>query len=156
MKKYQAIINTSAYEKIKCSNKNLEAGSINDYMQALNGWNTILNTLDEVRWQLEMFNGTGPGRDCWNDNGNGFTKKYKDWRDKPENTITYLDKLCMFEKTSRIEAYGFKQGYIPINSVLEELENKGIVRVPFKWCYDSRQYIKNLDNCYMEIKVVAE
>lgn len=155
MKKYQATINTTAYKKRRCSEKNWEPGTMNDYMEALNGWTTILNNLDEVRWQIEMFDGTGP-RNCWDNEVNDYTKEYKDWRDKPENTITYLDKLCGFERTSRIEAYGFKQGYFSIDNVLEDLENNEVVQIPFAWCYDIRQYLKNMDNCYMEIKVIAE
>ena len=39
---------------------------------------------------------------------------------------------------------------------MEELKKNGVVRVPFKWLYDIRQYDKNMNGCYMEIKKVEE
>lgn len=124
---------------------------MNNYMEALNGWNTTAKNLNEVRWQLEMFSGACPSSNYWDYELNNYTKEYTCWKNKPENKITYLDKLCGFERKSPIEAYGFKQGYFSIDDVIELLKRKNSVKVYFSWCYDVRQYIENMDNCYMEI-----
>ena len=50
---------------------------------------------------------------------------------------------------------GFMQGYFDIDSVLEKLRAEGMVKVPFKWLYDSRQYDKHMDGCYMEITKIT-
>ena len=50
---------------------------------------------------------------------------------------------------------GFMQGYFSVGTVLEKLKTEGTVKVPFKWLYDSRQYDKHMDGCYMEITKIT-
>ena len=54
MARYQAIINTDDYKLMPCSKKNWEAGTINDFILAINGWKSTERSLQEVRWRIEM------------------------------------------------------------------------------------------------------
>ena len=62
---YKISINTEAYKPSRCSEKNWEHGTVNDFMAALNGWHSRVKNLKEVRWQIEMFHGRGPSSDVW-------------------------------------------------------------------------------------------
>lgn len=53
MSRYQAVINTDGYKLMPCSKKNWEAGTINDFMLAINGWKSTERSLQEVRWRIE-------------------------------------------------------------------------------------------------------
>lgn len=59
-------------------------------------------------------------------------------------------KLCGFERKQYLSGYGFMQGYFRVGEAMEKLKKDGAVRVPFKWLYDSRQYDKAMNGCYME------
>jgi hypothetical protein len=149
---YKVSINTESYKPMRCSDKNWEAGTINDYMEALNGWSARLKNLKEVRWQIEMFHGRSHREEeVWDYESNSYKPEYIAWRNKKNNTITYMDKLCGFKRTSPIKVYGFAQGYFDIDKVIERLRKEGVVRIPFSWFYDVRQYNKNMDGCYIEI-----
>lgn len=147
---YKATINTNSYKNMRCSKKTWEKGTVNNFMAALNGWSSIEKDMQEVRWRIETFaqNATS---DCWNKEKGDYSNKFKQWKDKPENKLTYLDVLCEIERTTNIQVYGFAQGYFSIDNVIKELEETGKVKILFKWCYDSRQYLKNYNGCYMEI-----
>lgn len=54
MARYQAVINTDGYKLMPCSKKNWEAGTVNDFMLAINGWKSTERSLQEVRWRIEM------------------------------------------------------------------------------------------------------
>lgn len=47
------------------------------------------------------------------------------------------------------------QGYFDIDKVLEQLKKEGFAKVLFSWLYDTRQYDKCMDGCYMEITKVS-
>ena len=57
MAKYKMVINTDEYTCERCSKKNWEPGTRNDYMLAINGITRTLYSLKEVLWQLELFGG---------------------------------------------------------------------------------------------------
>jgi hypothetical protein len=147
---FKVRISTDAYKPRRCSKKNWEPGTMNDFMEALNQWNNIEPDKQCLRWRIAMF-----AHNCmennWDTEKNWYTDKYKEWENNPKNKITYFDKLCEFERTSNIEVYGFAQGYFNVDKVIKELNEKGKVRIPFSWAYDSRQYLKNMDGCFMEI-----
>nr|WP_024835446.1 hypothetical protein [Clostridium sp. 12(A)] len=158
MAKYKMIINTDRYVCRRCSKKNWEPGTRNDYMLAINGVTRMLNSMKEVMWQLELFH------------GNSFlSSEYDEEKNKEENyhlsdkyiaflkknEITYHDRLCKFDRTQYLSGYGWMQGYFCIGNVLSELKNNGSVKVPFEWLYDMRQYDKNMNGCYMEIVKVS-
>jgi hypothetical protein len=147
---YKVTINTESYKKMRCSKNTWEKGTINNFMDAINGWNTIENDLQEVTWRIQTFAHNFLS-DNWDDKKEDYTEKLIKWRSKTENKLTYLDVLCDFERTTDIEVYGFAQGYFDIEKVLKELEENGTTKIPFKWCYDLRQYLKNYDGCYMQI-----
>jgi len=138
---YKVRISTDAYRKQRCSKNNWEKGTVNDFMEALNGWHTIEKNLKHVAWRIDLFSG------IYHFEEEGWEK----WYNKVINKITYYDKLCGFNRTSEISPYGFKQGYFNKNKVITELKEKGIVKIPFAWVYDLRQYDKHMDGCYMEI-----
>lgn len=128
-------------KKHKASTQNWEKGTLNDFMEAINGWKATENTLKKVAWRIDLFCG------LWHLEEEGW----EDWYQQPVNRITYLDKLCELERTQKVAPYGFKQGYFDKDKVLKELEENGTVRIPFAWVYDIRQYDRHMDGCYMEI-----
>lgn len=72
-----------------------------------------------------------------------------------KNRIKYYDRLCGFEREQYLSGYGFMQGYFDIDKVLEQLKKEGFAKVLFSWLYDTRQYDKCMDGCYMEITKVS-
>lgn len=143
---YKVIVNTDAYKDRKCSSKNWEPGTMNDFMHAINGLVLREKNLEELYWRLSFFGGWAARYEDY--------EKYKLWLDQKRNRITFYDNLCEFERTSDVSVYGWAQGYYEIDKVIDEVRKNGIVRVPFKWYYDTIQYIKNMDGCYIEIKKV--
>ena len=158
MAKYKVTINTDAYKCARCSKKNWEPGTRNDYMIAINGITRTLYSMREVMWQLELFRGNSFLLSEYDDNNPeenyGLSDRYVKFLKK--NTIKYSDKLCGFERKQYLSGYGWMQGYFSVGQVMGELKEKGTVKVPFKWLYDIRQYDKNMNGCYMEIKRVEE
>lgn len=148
---YKVSIHTDAYKPRRCSKKNWEPGTMNDYMAAINGWNTIEHSLKEVEWRLYLFQGNNHLISEWVEEKADYSDEYKAWLQQPCNIITYLDKLCGLERTQLTSGYGYMQGYFRVAKVLAELEENGTVKIPFKWLYDTRQYCKNMDGCYMQI-----
>lgn len=139
---YKVNINTNEYRPYKkISEKNWECGTINAFMSAINGWNTIEKDLESLKWRIELFCGR-----------HNFEKEsWMTWYERDVNTITYLDNYCGFERNSEVSPYGFKQGYFDIDKVIEDIEIYGSVKIPFKYVYDLRQYNKRFDGCYIEI-----
>lgn len=147
---YRVSIDTNRYIDKRCSKKNWESGTMNDFMHAINGWKVRENSLKEVYWRIEYFAGRGG---CVSEEEKD---KYSLWllRYDNKNKITYMDNLCGFKRTSKVEAYGFHQGYFDIQQKIDILKENGIVKIPFKSFYDSRQYCRNLDGCYLIIEKV--
>lgn len=156
MGRYKMQINTDKYVCGRCSKVNWEPGTRNDYMLHINGITRTLNSLREVRWQLELFRGNSFLTEEWDESNSEenycLSDRYVKFLKK--NTIRYFDRLCEFERTQYLSGYGFMQGYFNIGKVLEELKENGTVKVPFKWLYDIRQYDKAMNGCYMEITKV--
>lgn len=150
-------INTDSYKCKRCSKKNWEPGTMNDYMLAINGITRTIYTKRELIWQLELFRGQSfllSEYDSNNPEENfGLSNRYVKFLKK--NTIKYYDRLCGFERQQYLSGYGFMQGYFDIDKVLDLLKKEGYVKVPFSWLYDIRQYDKCMDGCYMEITKVA-
>lgn len=151
MARYKVIINTDSYKKRRCSKKNWEPGTMNDYMEAINGWHTTEHSLREVMWRLQMFQGQGFPISEYDTEKDELSERYRKWESKKCNTITYLDKLCGFERKQFLTGYDFTQGYFSIGNMIEKLKKEGVVRIPFSYLYDMRQYCKNMNGCYMEI-----
>ena len=151
------VMHTDAYKCARCSKKNWEPGTRNDYMLAINGSTRSLHNMREVMWQLELFHGNSfVMSEYSNDNPEenyGLSDQYMAFLKK--NTIKYHDQLCGLDRTQYLSGYGFMQGYFSVGTVLEKLKTEGTVKVPFKWLYDSRQYDKHMDGCYMEITKIT-
>lgn len=157
MAKYKMTINTDSYKCRRCSKKNWEPGTRNDYMIAINGITRTLYSMREVMWQLELFHGNSFVMSEWNESNKEenyhLSDRYVMFLQK--NTIKYYDRLCEFERTQYLSGYGWMQGYFNIGETMEKLKADGVIRVPFKWLYDIRQYDKAMDGCYMEIAKVS-
>lgn len=153
MTRYRMTINTDGYTCGRCSKKNWEVGTRNDYMIAINGTKRALHSMREVMWQLELFRGNSFLRSEWDENNreenNHLSDRYVKFLKK--NTIKYYDRLCGFNRKQYLSGYGWMQGYFDINAAMDELKTKGIIKIPFKWLYDLRQYDKAMNGCYMEI-----
>ena len=157
MARYKMVINTDEYKCAACSRKNWEPGTRNDYMMAINGVTRTLYSLREVLWQLELFGGRyfllseysedNPEENC------GLSDRYVKFLKK--NTIRYHDRLCDLDRQQYLSGYGFMQGAYSAGEQLETLKRDDIVRIPFWKLYDSRQYNKSMNGCYMEIRRVA-
>ena len=157
MARYRMVMHTDAYKCARCSKKNWEPGTRNDYMLAINGITRSLHNMREVMWQLELFRGNSFLTSEYDENNpkenHGLSDRYVAFLKK--NTVKYHDRLCDLDRTQYLSGYGFMQGYFDIDSVLEKLRAEGMVKVPFKWLYDSRQYDKHMDGCYMEITKIT-
>ena len=141
---YNVKIVTDAYKPRRGSKKNWEPGTMNDFMAALNGWKCRESNIKMVKWRLELFlrGGITYGPDQ-RDDAEAFLNRSR---------ITYRDKLCGIDRTEYVECPNFHQGYVDIDKIIEDLKKRGSVRVPFSWAYDTRQYLDNMDGCYMEIE----
>ena len=73
-------------------------------------------------------------------------------RHKNKNKIKFKDILCDLERIEPVRVYGFAQGYINIDKVIDKVLKEGSAKIQFRSLYDSRQYIKNLDGCYILIE----
>lgn len=155
MARYKVVINTDAYVCKSCSKKNWEPGTMNDFMIAINGWHSTERSIKEVIWRLKMFAGYGWNNEEWDNENNCLRADYQKWKAKKCNTITYLDRLCGFERTREITVYGFAQGYLDISRVIQELKENGVAKIPFSVLYDPRQYYRGMNGCYMEITKIS-
>ena len=54
---YRFTVNTESYKDMRCSEKNWEPGTLNDFMHTLNGWTIRENNLREVAWRIAYFGG---------------------------------------------------------------------------------------------------
>lgn len=145
---YKVRIDTSKYKDRRCSQKNWEPGTMNDFMHAINGWSIRENNLQELKWRINYIGGNGAcgvNEETWG--------AYQEWVEKHQkkNYIEFMDILCGFKRKEQVKVYGFAQGYFNVDKVIEELKKNGSVRIPFSRFYDIRQYIKNMDGCFIEI-----
>lgn len=148
---YKVSINTDSYKERRCSERNWEPGTMNDFMHAINGWSVRESNLRELKWRLHYIAGHVP---CSID---GETRPiYQEWENKhkKKNYVKYNDRMCGFERTDQVKMYGFAQGYVNIGAVIEKVKKEGSVRIYFKDFYDMRQYVRNMDGCYVEVTKV--
>ena len=152
MSRYIITINTTAYKPMQANEKCWERGTVNDFMEALNGYKVTETNLRAVKRRINVFAGHGY---CCDDSSEDMTvNEYFEWLRNPKNKaqITFFDRLCGFERTEDISPYGFKQGYFSTEGVINTLKSTGKVRIPFECCYDIRQSMaKRFKGCYMEI-----
>lgn len=149
---YYARISTDAYRPFRCSTVNWEPGTINSQMAALNGWTSLERSLLEVRWRIEMFL---RGSALIAHMNPEELAAYKRWARQSKNRIVYMDLPCGVEREMRPECPSWHQGYVSIEKLLDILRAKGVVQIPFSYAYDSRQYSKRMDRCFMEIRYVG-
>lgn len=156
MARYKVTINTDKYVCGRCSKENWEPGTRNDYMTAINGITRTLRSMREVMWQMELFRGNSFLMSEYDENNKKENYHLSDRYVKflKKNTIKYYDRLCGFHRTQYLSGYGWMQGYFNAAEARETLKKEGIVKIPFKWLYDIRQYDKRMDGCYMEIKKI--
>lgn len=145
MSRYHVMINTDGFVLFPCSKKNWEPGTINDFIQSINGWKSTERSLQEIRWRIELLL-----QQAHYHYGN---PKWEQWFAKKKNKITYRDRLCGFDRTNYISVPGFPQGYVDIDKLLNELKEKGSVRIPFSMGYNIRQaHSKRFQKCFVEIR----
>lgn len=162
--RYRITINTDSYKCSKCSKDNWEPGTRNDYMLAINERTFTENSLKEVGWLLDMFQGNTFNIGEWTPENSdkvgkygeyyGMSEKYYKWLHKKGHIVKYYDNICNLNRQQWLSGYGFCQGYLDKRKHFEELKKSGITKVFFKELYDVRQYDKNLNGCYMEIKSI--
>lgn len=156
MPRYRMTIDTSKYKLGACDKKNWEPGTKNDYMVAINGRTSVLYSMREVMWQLELFHGNSFLMSEYDENNPEENYHLSDRYVKflKKNTVKYFDRLCGFERTHYLSGYGWMQGYFSVGQVMEKLKTEGVVEIPFKWLYDLRQYDKAMDGCFMRIEKI--
>lgn len=150
--RYKVTINTDNYKCGECSKANWEPGTRNDYMIAINGLTRKLNSIKEVKWQINIFIGFYYPSSEWIE-GEGYSARYIKFLEK--NLVKYYDRLCGVYRCQYLSGYGFMQGYFDVDEVIKDLKANGITKIPFKWLYDIRQYDRAMDGCYMEIRRVS-
>lgn len=160
---YRVTINTDAYKCARCSKKNWEPGTRNDYMLAINGRTFMEHSIREVRWLLDLFQGIDHNNGEWTPANADKTGKYGDyygmsdryynWLHRKAHHVEYHDRLCDLTRRQVLSGYGWMQGYFDRQKVIDELLENGSVKVPFKYLYDIRQYDTNMNGCYMLIEI---
>ena len=163
--RYRVTINNDAYKCARCSKRNWEPGTRNDYMIAINGRTFVEKSIREVRWLLDLFQGISHNNGEWTPENSdkvgkhgeyyGMSDRYYNWLHRKAHNVTYYDRLCGFNRTQWLSGYGWMQGYFDKEKVIAELIEKGSVKVFFKYLYDSRQYDSNMNGCYMLIETVV-
>ena len=146
---YYVRISTDAFRPFRCSAMNWEPGTINSQMAALNGWTSRERSLLEVRWRIEMFLRGSALSAHMNPEE---LAAYKRWARQPKNRIVYMDLPCGVEREMRPECPPWHQGYASVEKLLDLLRTNGKVQIPFSFAYDSRQYSRRMDRCFMEIR----
>ena len=164
--RYRVTINTDSYKCGRCSKKNWEPGTRNDYMLAINGRTFVEKSIREVTWLLNLFQGSSFNLGEWTPENSdkvgkfgdyyGMSDRYYNWLHRKAHSVTYHDRLCGLDRTQWLSGYGFMQGAFDRQAIINELEQTGSVKVPFKLLYDIRQYDRAMDNCYMQIKAVGK
>lgn len=146
---YRVSINTEKYKDRRCSEKNWEPGTMNDFMHAINGWKIREDNLKELKWRIEYIA-------CRTGYTPNDAELYERWleKHKNKNKIKFYDKLCELERIEPVRVYGFAQGYFDINKVIDRVRKEGAAKIPFSYFYDMRQYIRNLDDCFILIEKV--
>lgn len=159
MARYRFTINTDSYRCARCSVKNWEPGTRNDYMISINGKRGVENGIREVRWLLDLFQGISWQSGEWSESNPsencGLSDRYVKWLGRKAHNVKYMDRLCGFERKQHLSGYGWMQGYFDRQAKIDELLKNGAVIIPFKVLYDSRQYERNMDGCYMKIERIA-
>ena len=152
MSRYIITISTAAYKPMQVNMKCWERGTVNDFMEALNGYKVTETNLRAVKRRINVFAGHGY---CCDDSSEDMTvNEYFEWLRNPKNKamITFHDHLCGIERTEEVSPYGFTLGYFDTDKMIDTLRTNGKVRIPFEWCYDIRQSMaKRFKGCYMEI-----
>ena len=144
---YICIIDTSKYKPRRCSKKNWEPGTRNDFMRALNGWRHEEPDHQSLRWRLMMFQGSAPY-----DPDEYDSEAYQTWVHQPCNRLTYQDRLCEMTRSAEICPPGFKQGPgLRVGALIEAVDRDGYLEIPFSRVYDIRQYDRHMDGCVMRI-----
>lgn len=148
---YKVSINTNSYKDRRCSEKNWEPGTMNNFMHAINGWSIREGNLRDLKWRLYYIAGSGA---CGVDNETWPI--YQEWelKHRNKNYVKYRDVLCELDRNEMVKVPGFAQGYVNIEAIVEKVKREGSARIYFKDFYDMRQYIKNMDGCYVEITKV--
>ena len=148
---YRIEVDTSKYKNRKCSEKNWEPGTMNDYMHAINGWKHRETSLKHLLWLLTAIQTNGKDYHLY-----GVDEDYTNWWNGVEKklTIKYKDVLCGFERSQYLGPYGFAQGYFSVGGVVEKVRQEGYAEIKFSYFYDSRQYLKNMDGCSIKITKV--
>ena len=156
MAKYRFSVNTDKYICNRCSQRNWEPGTVNDYMLAINGIKRTLNSIQEVLWQLELFRGNSFLISEYSEENpeENYHLSDKYCKFLKNNEITYFDRLCGFNRTQYLSGYGFMQGYFSVGEQIQKLKKEGYIKVPFSWLYDIRQYDKNMNGCFVEVKKI--
>lgn len=152
MSRYIITINTTEYKPMMANDKCWERGTVNDFMEALNGYTVTETNLSMVKRRINVF--AGHGYCCDSSSDDMTANKYFEWLRNPKNKvqITFFDRLCGFERTEDVAPYGFKQGYFDIGKMIDTLRTNGKIKIPFEWCYDIRQSMtKRCKGCFMEI-----
>ncbi len=89
---YRVSINTDAYKPRKATANNWESGTMNDFMEAINGKVFREKNLKHLEWRLGIICGGGfRGKD-------EDYAEFTEWFNQPRNKIEYLDRLCGFKR----------------------------------------------------------
>lgn len=142
MSRFKVIINTAAFEPFHATHKNWENGTRNDFIYAINGWQSVENNLRDLKNRVCLMIGYPIEEDYYQD-------KYSKWMKKSK--IKYQDRMCGFYRIDQVGVYGIAQGYVDISKHINELRKIGKSKIYFTEAYDVRQYPKNYDGCYIEL-----
>ena len=146
---YQFIIHTKGFRNFKWSNKHPEGLSLNARLSAMDGLKFRETSEKALRWRIGMFL-----HGIYTEVDESDYDAYSAWLHRPRNKFRYFDPWREGYATEQVCAPGWPQGYCSIDKIIEAVKKEGSYKLPFKFAYDLRQYSRNLDACYCEIKKV--
>lgn len=152
MGKYVVGFNTSgAISKMPKTRRDWERQLVDDFLKAVNGKTYECENEESLMERLRFIA------------GRGVEQKF---RDAPENFVVIGKDRDYGEREIPAAMYGWAQGYVDLEGALApimllgdmvdnaEIE-KASARIAFKRFYDSRQYTKQYEGCFVEVRRVA-
>ena len=127
---YKLTFNTNKFDN-KQNRRDWENQLSNDFAVAINGKEYICNTDEELEKRFNIISGSNKSTD--------------------DNDYFYLEKERYNKQYLQYAMYGFAQGYVSFDKVLNTIKTKGKIKIPFSSFYDLRQgnFFKG---CFVEIE----
>lgn len=146
---YQFIIHTKGFKPFQWSKWKREGVRLNNILMAMDGLKFRESSEKALRWRIGLFL-----HGSYSYVEESDYEIYSNWLNRPRNKFRYYDPIIMNWLKTQVQIPGFAQGYCNINAIIDAVKKDGVYHLPFSAAYDIRQYSKNMDACFCEIRKV--